>query len=181
MCVRNRFTFNRFVTPSSNELQNQLIIYQNQVGQELSRSESMTHWAINISRIESERHKSKLRKQVAFLNFKQAIIYKRYQNAKLDREIFRQRILSHVSKSISCTVHRHESNKLLKRFCRWKIAIEKSKAGEAEEKTDNLKELLVDAKVDAQNSIVQIVRERLIANENARFGKKMDDETKFTQ
>jgi len=44
-----------------------------------------------------------------------------------------------------------------------------------------LKELLVDAKVDAQNSIVQIVRERLIANENARFGKKMDDETKFTQ
>ena len=78
-------------------------------------------------------------------------------------------------------VHRHESNKLLKRFCRWKIAIEKSKAGEAEEKTDNLKELLVDAKVDAQNSIVQIVRERLIANENARFGKKMDDETKFTQ
>ena len=166
---------------ANNELQNQLIIYQNQVGQELSRSESMTHWAINISRIESERYKSKLRKQVAFLNFKQAIIYKRYQNAKLDREIFRQRILSHVSKSISCTVHRHESNKLLKRFCRWKIAIEKSKAGEAEEKTDNLKELLVDAKVDAQNSIVQIVRERLIANENRRFGKKMDDETKFTQ
>ena len=83
--------------------------------------------------------------------------------------------------NLSCTVHRHESNKLLKRFCRWKIAIEKSKAGEAEEKTDNLKELLVDAKVDAQNSIVQIVRERLIANENARFGKKMDDETKFTQ
>eukprot|EP00943_MAST-04B_sp_MAST-4B-sp1_P008837 g8837.t1 len=157
------------------ELHQQLKISQNHIGNELSKSEAMTHWAINISRIESETYKSKLRKQVAFLTFKQAIVYKRYQNAKLDREFFRQRVLTHASKSISCTVHRHEAAKLLKRFCHWKVIAEKSKAREAEEKTYNLKELLLSAKVDAQNSILQIVRERLRTNEKHRFGRKMID------
>ena len=134
-----------------NEVQNRFKVFQNQRRLELSKSESITHWAINISRIESERYKSKMRKQVAFLTFKRAILYKRYRAAKLDREIFRQRILGHVAKSICCTVHRYEANKKLKYFCHWKIAVEKTKAGEAEEKSDNLKELLLIAKNDAQN------------------------------
>ena len=97
-----------------------------------------------------------------------------YQGKK-NFSFFRQRVLTHASKSISCTVHRHEAAKLLKRFCHWKVIAEKSKAREAEEKTYNLKELLLSAKVDAQNSILQIVRERLRTNEKHRFGRKMID------
>ena len=147
---------------------------------ELSKRESLTHWAINVSRIESEKYKSELQKRVAFLTFKQGIMHKRYQNAKLDREMYRQRILMHVSKSISCTMRRHETNKLLRRFCHWKVSIERNKADQAEEKTGNLKELLIHAKDDAQNSILQIVRDRLMANEKHRdFGSKSDFETEY--
>ena len=55
---------------------------------------------------------------------------KRYNRAKLDREMYRQRVLGHVAQAISCSVHRHEKGKLLKRFCRWKVIVEKRKTGE---------------------------------------------------
>ena len=93
--------------------------------------------------------------------------------------MYRQRILMHVSKSISC-MRRHKTNKLLRRFCHWKVSTERNKADQAEEKTGNLKELLIHAKDDAQNSILQIVRDRLMANEKHRdFGSKSDFETEY--
>ena len=162
------------------EQQRNFLSFKKQMELELSKRESLTHWAINVSRIESEKYKSELQKRVAFLTFKQGIMHKRYQNAKLDREMYRQRILMHVSKSISCTMRRHETNKLLRRFCHWKVSIERNKADQAEEKTGNLKELLIHAKDDAQNSILQIVRDRLMANEKHRdFGSKSDFETEY--
>jgi hypothetical protein len=135
------------------------------------KNEQMTHWAINVARVEAERSRSKLLQKASFHQLQVKVAQKQRDQMKLNYRMYRARILYYMSRALSNALIRHEKGKLARGFYHWKLLSHVEKAQILERKTEDLHNRLVHAKVGAENAIVEIVRERLRGGPSSSFGR----------
>jgi hypothetical protein len=162
---QTRKAFFKWVIQIMKQRQTQILLstqsIQSQLKKEMEKSEKMIYWAVSMTRVECEGRTCRLLLQASFNRLRLQVVFKKRDSMKLNMETYKARVMFHIGKTVSCVLLRNRKQKLLRRFSHWRVCAHIQKSVELESKTAELRHLLLGAKNSAEDSIVQIIRDRL--------------------